>query len=255
MPLLSASLTMDLGFGNSNQVVGGTAAKVILQTTKAQEQAVQQEIDRYDALLQDDDALEDLRAKRLHQMKKAQEQRQKWQAAGHGTYTELGAGHDSRDVGRDFFEASKQSERLVVHFYRPSTRLCDIFHAHLAKLAPRRMETRFVKVNVENCDKEGGGASFLVERLGIVVMPTIVIVKDRKAVHHIRGFDELGGTDDFSTSALEYVLGVHGAIRQNESAEIPRELVDPKGVNAIRIKGSAHSSLHRGIYETERDED
>jgi hypothetical protein len=80
---------MDLGFGNSNQVVGGTAAKVILQTTKAQEQAVQQEIDRYDALLQDDDALEDLRAKRLHQMKKAQEQRQKWQAAGHGTYTEL----------------------------------------------------------------------------------------------------------------------------------------------------------------------
>jgi hypothetical protein len=183
---------MDLGFGNSNQVVGGTAAKVILQTTKAQEQAVQQEIDRYDALLQDDDALEDLRAKRLHQMKKAQEQRQKWQAAGHGTYTELGAGHDSRDVGRDFFEASKQSERLVVHFYRPSTRLCDIFHAHLAKLAPRRMETRFVKVNVENCDKEGGGASFLVERLGIVVMPTIVIVKDRKAVHHIRDLNEDG---------------------------------------------------------------
>jgi hypothetical protein len=51
-----------------------------------------------------------------------------------------------------------------------------------------------------------------VEKLGIVVMPTLLLVKDRKAIHHIRGFDELGDTDEFSTNALGYVLGQYGVL-------------------------------------------
>lgn len=228
---------MDLEFGKSNQVVGDATARAILQTAQQQEQALEDEMARYDRLLDDDQALEALRAQRLANLKAEHAQQQKYKANGHGSYTELGGGtHNAQDVGRAFFDAAKQSDRLVVHFYRPSTRLCDVFHKHLEKLAPAHMETRFVKINVENCDKEGGGAAFLVERLGIVVMPTLVIVKNRQAVHHIRGFDELGATEDFSTHALEYVLGVHGAVIQPEGQDVPPELLDIQGVNRVRLR-------------------
>jgi hypothetical protein len=256
--------TMDLGFGKSNQVVGSVAANAILQSTKAQEAALEQEISRYDALLlQNDDGLEELRARRIEQMKREQQKRQQYTALGHGTYSELGGGgggNNSSDIAKEFFEASKQSERLVVHFYRPTTRLCDVFHRHLAILAERHLETRFVKINVENCDNaSGSGASFLVERLGIVIMPTVVIVKNRQAVHHVRGFDEVGGTQDFSTEAFGYVLSVHGAVHAKDD-EVPEAIVNPnndgtrstapKGVNSIRIN---NGHIRRSRYETEED--
>lgn len=40
---------------------------------------------------------------------------------------------------------------------------------------------------------------FLVTRLNIRVIPTIAIVKDQQTVDYIRGFDDLGGIDDFKT--------------------------------------------------------
>jgi len=262
---------MDLGFGNSNQVVGDATAQAILQTTRAQEAAVQAKMEKYDALLESgQDELEILRERRLAQLKKAQAQKQKWREAGHGLYQDLGQGQDSRDVARDFFEESKKSSRLVVHFYRPTTRICDVFHSHLEKLAQQHLETKFVKINVENCDtKDGAGASFLVEKLGIVVMPTLVIVKDRKAVHHVQGFDELGGSTNFSTKALAYILGTHdGLIPKDDEMEMPEELNPDNlaaSLNGIRINhktgagmgegGPTSSSIKRGIHDKEYYDD
>lgn len=220
---------MDLGFGNQNQVVGDVASTRILKTAQAQEQAIDAEISKYDELLNNDDALEALRAKRLEQMKAAARTRQIYIENGHGTYVSLGEGRLGSDIAREFFEASKASERLVVHFYRPTTRFCDVFHSHLQKLAHKHLETRFVKINVE--ETENSGVSFLVERLGIIIMPTILIVKDRKARHQIRGFDELGGTENFTTTFLACVLATHGAIHLNEderdnSGEILEKFMD-----------------------------
>jgi hypothetical protein len=220
---------MDLGFGNQNQVVGDVASTTILKTAQAQEQAIDAEISKYDELLNNDDALESLRAKRLDQMKAAARTRQIYIENGHGTYVSLGEGRLGSDIAREFFEASKASERLVVHFYRPTTRFCDVFHSHLQKLAHKHLETRFVKINVE--ETENSGVSFLVERLGIIIMPTILIVKDRKARHQIRGFDELGGTENFTTTLLACVLATHGAIHLTEderdhSGEFLEKLMD-----------------------------
>jgi hypothetical protein len=245
---------MDLGYGSANQRVGDAAAQVILQTAKTQERAIQDEISHYDSLLNDDQALDAIRAKRLREMQQEQVQRQKWKDAGHGTYEELADGQDARDVAKAFFDASKTSNQMVVHFYRPSTRNCDVFHAHLEKLAKQHLETRFCKINVEGCDSQAGGsASYLVEKLVIHVMPTLVLIKDRKAIHHIRGFDELGGTADFSTRALEYVLGYCEVIRQDD-AEVPPELManNQVGVNAIKLQ---NGSMLRGIYEDDFDND
>mmetsp|Transcript_22225 Transcript_22225/g.31209 ORF Transcript_22225/g.31209 Transcript_22225/m.31209 type:complete len:265 (+) Transcript_22225:206-1000(+) len=260
---------MDLGFGNANQIVGDATAKAILNTARVQEAALQDEMAKYDALLESNqDELELLRERRLAQMKKSQAQKQKWREAGHGVYTDLGQGQDARDVAREFFDASKTSQRLVVHFYRPTTRLCDIFHSHLQTLAQQHLETKFVKINVENCDsKDGSGASFLVKQLGIVVMPTLVIVKDRKAVHHIRGFDELGGSTDFTTNALAYVIGSHGGlIPKDDEMEMPDEL-NPENLaaslNGVRIhhqsgggiRGVTSSSIRRGINDKNYDDE
>lgn len=225
---------MDLGFGNKNQTLGDATSAAILKTAQLQERAIDEELCKYDELLNcKDDDLEILRAKRLEKMKAASRKREMYLANGHGTYVALGEGKQGADVAREFFEASKVSERLVVHFYRPSTRFCDVFHSHLMKLTPKHLETRFVKINVE--DGENSGVRFLVERLGIVVMPTLLIVKNRKADHQIQGFDELGGNENFSTSALACVLAAHGAIHlSEEERELSEELLRGAG-NSIEM--------------------
>lgn len=261
--LTTTAATMDLGYGSSNQVVGDAAARAILAQAQAQEAAVQEEMNQYDQLLEATDSeLDRIRERRLAQMKKAAEQKSKWLSQGHCTYTAIGEGQHGADAAREFFDMSKQSERVVVHFHRPTTRICDIFHAHLAKLAPMHPETRFVKINVDQCDAEGGGsggATYLVEKLGIVVMPTLLVVKNRKAHHHVRGFDELGGTENFSLEALEFVLGGHGALHLPEGAEPPAELLEGSaaGVNSVNVKrfAAGGSRRGRGAYGSSEDYD
>jgi hypothetical protein len=238
---------MDLGFGVHNQDVGSATARALLQGAQAQEQNIDVELKQFDRLLDDEEGLEVIRQRRLAKLQHQHSQQKKWRDLGHGGYTELGGGQDARDVPREFFEASKQSDRLVVHFYRPSTRYCDVFHAHLTKLAPKHMETRFVKINVEDCDHQGGGASFLVERLGVVVMPTLVLVKDRQAFHHVHGFDEFGGSEDFSEQTLAHILGKHGILDPRDDEEMHEDVLKSKGVNAIRIRKGARS----GYYDAE----
>lgn len=240
---------MDLGFGGSNQEVGDAAASLLLRTAVEQEKAVEREISRFDAVLDDSDALDQLRARRTAELQQQRADRMKWQALGHGSYEDLGSTNTS-DCAKAFFEVAKQSPRLVVHFYRPSTRYCDAFHKHLSTLAKAHPETRFVRLNVENCEtgdsNNNNGASFLVERLGIVVMPTLLIVKDRQSHHQIRGFDELGGTADFTAAALEYVLGRHGAL-DCDLEHVPDELLNasPRGVNTIRLTKSSRRGHQR----------
>ena len=53
--------------------------------------------------------------------------------------------------------------------------------AHLHRLAASHLETRFIKVDAEK-------SPFLVERLGIIMMPTIVLIIDGKTEYSIRGF-------------------------------------------------------------------
>lgn len=220
---------MDLGFGSSNQAVGTQLANAALQAATAQEAAIATEIAKYDSILNDatDTELEKLRERRLAGWKAAAAQRAQWLSNGHGVYTRdlvCGGGQgrqQSTDVANSFFDICAKSDQLVVHFHRASTRSCDVFHRALDTLAPTHPETRFVGINVEGCDDSRGsgsgvGAKFLVERLGIVVMPTLLLVKDRKVVHQVRGFDELGGREEFSASELAYVLGGHGALTRRD---------------------------------------
>lgn len=41
-----------------------------------------------------------------------------------------------------FFDAAKKSQRIVAHFYRPSTKYCQILDAKMERLAPKHLETK-----------------------------------------------------------------------------------------------------------------
>jgi len=176
--------------------VGKIIGDRLLTTLEAAEDAVDEEIGKLDRM--DEDELDGLRRKRLDQMKRIAKQKAGWAAAGHGVYGEL-------TDEKEFFGELKKSKRAVVHFFRPSTWRCDVIDKHLAILAPKHPETRFLKVNAEK-------SPFLVDRLRIVMLPTVTLIKDGVTDHAIIGFDEMGGADDFPTEALEAVLFSHGLV-------------------------------------------
>jgi len=182
--------------------------------TKMIEKKVDEEIERADAELKaletmDDDELEMLREKRREAMKKAQDQKQEWIANGHGNYEEVA-------TEKDFFEATKKSKNVVAHFYIDSSFRCKIVDKHLALLAPKHLETKFLKINAEK-------SPFLTERLKIKVMPTICLVRDSKTVDYIVGFTDLGNRDDFSTDILEWRIATQKVINYSGDLLTPPE--------------------------------
>ncbi|ESO88497.1 hypothetical protein LOTGIDRAFT_193380 [Lottia gigantea] len=168
----------------------------LLQATQAMEQQVDAEIEKMSKM--DEDDFDALRQKRMDMMKKSAQQKQEWLAQGHGEYTEIAN-------EKEFFDECKKSKKVVCHFFRDSTFRCKIVDKHLYLLAPKHLETRFLKINVEK-------APFLVERLRIKVLPTICVAKNGKTTDYIVGFNDLGNKDDFSTEMLEWRLGTADAI-------------------------------------------
>jgi len=239
---------MDLGFGNANQIVGQATTSALAQIAKVQEAALDTELSQYDDLLNDDDALDLLRERRLRELKLSQQKKNQWKDQGHGVYEDL----IGDDIAKAFFKVAKQSERLVVHFYRPSTRYCEIFHKHLQDIAEQHLETKFLKINVESTQEGNQGLQYLIEKLGIQVMPTVILIKKRKQVHQFRGFDDLGGSEDFSTLLLKHVLAAHdvltlSSIEMDQFEEHDWSQEDG-GVNSIKMQ-----TIRRGYYEEEQE--
>ncbi|XP_031130465.1 thioredoxin domain-containing protein 9 homolog [Ipomoea triloba] len=160
--------------------------KQVLTVAKAVEDKLDEEIAALDRLDLDD--IEVLRERRLQQMKKMAEKRSRWMSLGHGEYSEI-------QSEKDFFSVVKASERVVCHFYRENWP-CKVVDKHLSILAKQHIETRFVKIHAEK-------SPYLAEKLRIVVLPTLALVKNAKVEDYVVGFDELGGRDDFSTEELE----------------------------------------------------
>lgn len=160
--------------------------KQVLTVAKAVEDKIDDEIAALDKLDLDD--IEVLRERRLQQMKKMAEKRSRWVSLGHGDYSEIFS-------EKDFFSIVKASDRVVCHFYRENWP-CKVVDKHLGILAKQHIETRFIKIQAEK-------SPFLAEKLKIVVLPTIALIKNAKVDDYVVGFDELGGTDDFSTEELE----------------------------------------------------
>ncbi len=151
-------------------------------------------------------------------MQKRQQDMKRWKENGHGNYADLAGSANTTDVAKAFFEASKTSERLVVHFCRSNSSseardYGETFDKHLAKLASRHLETKFRRVGVGSEVEADTPVAFLAERLDVAVLPTLLLIRDRRVVHRIRGFDELGNSPNaFRTRDLERLLALHGVV-------------------------------------------
>lgn len=181
--------------GDVEQMIMQLAEQQVVEAAQVIEDALDDQIREMDKM--DEDDLEALRERRLAALKKNFAQQKEWLAKGNGTYSEL-------PDQKDFFDLAKNCDRLVCHFYRPTTWRCSLYDRALDRLAKKHLGTRFVKIDAEK-------SPFLVERLKIWMIPSVIIIVKGQAAHTICGFDEVGG-DDFPLEALENVLRSHKGI-------------------------------------------
>lgn len=109
---------------------------------------------------------------------------------------EGGRGGEGVSVGKDQQESWWSVESLPSHASSDHSRegLLPRFILLLSRPA-----WQFAKINAEK-------SPYLVEKLNVYMMPTLLLIKDGQTVHHIRGFDEFGGSDRFSTDVFAFVL-------------------------------------------------
>ncbi|KAJ6485177.1 thioredoxin-like protein [Mycena vitilis] len=144
----------------------------------------------------------------------------------HGHYSEI---KDEKEVVR----VSAREPKCVVHFYHSKFKRCEIMDKHLAKLAPKYFNTRFFRVFVENIP-------WLVERLGIKVLPCVICFVDGVSKDRLVGFEELGNNDAFDTAVLELRLAVSGVIEKSSGSA---------------LESYANSSSSRALYRVKDDDD
>lgn len=95
---------------------------------------------------------------------------------------------------------------------------------------------------------------YLAEKLGIILIPTMVMIVNGKTNNSIRGFDEFGGVDDFSTADMAYVLSQHGII--NAEADRSEEIAKSKavgGLNHVNLS-RIRAGIHHGSLSDDEDD-
>ncbi|KAG6336698.1 hypothetical protein ID866_2405 [Astraeus odoratus] len=132
----------------------------------------------------------------LEQLKLQAERLKQMQQTAYGTYSEI---TDEKELIR----ISAHEPRSVIHFYHSDFKRCEIMDKHLAALAPKYFATRFLRVFVEN-------VPWLVQRLGIKVLPCVMCFVDGVMKDRLIGFEELGNSDVFETAVLELRLSQSG---------------------------------------------
>ncbi|CAM9199329.1 unnamed protein product, partial [Chrysoparadoxa australica] len=137
-------------------------------------------------------------------------------------------------LGEDDFEKLRERRKLQMQ-KRHHEKQKWLANGHgrcvYSELSPTRsyfgtLYHRFLKINAEK-------APYLAEKLNIYIMPTILLVKDTQTVHQIRGFDEMGGGDDFSDDMLAWVMGQWGVC--NYEGDPPEDPTQNSGYNSINL--------------------
>eukprot|EP01104_Vermistella_antarctica_P021065 TRINITY_DN92_c0_g6_i1.p1 TRINITY_DN92_c0_g6~~TRINITY_DN92_c0_g6_i1.p1 ORF type:complete len:245 (-),score=74.40 TRINITY_DN92_c0_g6_i1:133-825(-) len=216
------------------------ANKAIFEAAKQVEDQLDAELNRMDNMGEDD--LEKLRAKRLAQMKAKHAATQENLAKGHGSYADI-------PDEKEFFAQAKRSKHIICHMYCPTTKRCEIVDRHLETLSKQHVEARFMRLNAEK-------SPFLVDRLGVWMMPTIILMTDNKTVDKIEGFDSLGGTENFSTKAMEWRLAQAKVIQCETTFDPNQDGWEESTPGPTYTKRIGKEERERGrYYDSGSDED
>ncbi|KAF7792914.1 hypothetical protein EIP86_004016 [Pleurotus ostreatoroseus] len=152
-----------------------------------------------EAELEDDQSTAYERDDGVQEMMKYMERRKQLADAGHGQYTTL----------------------------KDDAEVLDITISQ--KLSKKYFSTRFVRVLAEK-------APFLVDKLGVKVLPCVICFKKSMTCGRVVGFEELGNRDDFATSTLESKLIQFGVVRDEEEF-MPSVTYSAKPVVRQHIRG------------------
>lgn len=161
---------------NMSQAIPAGSTQEVLEAALYAERMLDEEINRLNSLETDD--YEQLKEKRYKLLKLQYEQQQMWLSKKHGQYTEMAC-------EKEWFEACQGSMNVVCHFYQDSSLNCKVMDKHLSLLAEKHPETRFIKINAEK-------SPFLTQRLGIWMMPTVLLIQSGLTVDKLEGFTALG---------------------------------------------------------------
>ena len=156
-----------------------------------------------------------------------------WKVRGHGTYEEVA----TEDVAESFLELAKLHDKLVVHFCRQDVPECEIMHNHLGKIAKQHLEAKFVHLNVDDASRTAADKLVIEGKLGILIVPTLILVKNQQYVYRLQGFEDLGGKA-FSTFTLKEFLAFHGVLKLTE-AEVARRVFEAEPIDHGRLPALA----------------
>ncbi|EIW71815.1 hypothetical protein TREMEDRAFT_67971 [Tremella mesenterica DSM 1558] len=130
-----------------------------------------------------------------------------------------------------------KSRYCLVHFFHPSFPKCKTMDSRLAQLAPRYRNTIFLRASVAD-------TPFFVGKFGIQVLPCVLAFMDGQLRDRLIGFEELGNSDSFSLSTLEFRLKHTGVLITTE--EIRQRIVGDE------TKDGSDSDDERQRRETRR---
>lgn len=148
----------------------------------------------------DDDELEELRAKRLEALRKKEVRRSKWLQNNHGRFHEL-------TDQKEFFANVKSTKHVICLFYSKTSHWSKPLQEHLTLIAQKHLECKFLQIEAQH-------APFLIERLNIWMMPTLVLAKDNKVSTQLRGLDWVAPNGKIDTIALEQKLFEYGFLAE-----------------------------------------
>ena len=120
-----------------DSITEAVLAQKTLEVVQQTEHKIDRELAKYSLNTSDD--LESLRRARIEELKLRAAKEVEWRRKGHGAYSEVAD-------QKEWFEVSKDNERVITHFYRPTTWRCEIIDKHLTLLAAKHIETKFIKV-------------------------------------------------------------------------------------------------------------
>lgn len=193
--------------------VGGAGTA---ETMREAEAAAEESDDSDAEYLKDDPELERLRLARVKAMKAMQEDRIKKKALGFGEYLEI--------VEPEFLKEVTSLKHVVCHFFHDEFARCKVTDQKLQLICRVFPQIKFIKLNAQK-------APFMVQKLNIRTLPTIVSFVDGIAKDRIIGFEGLGGVDTFKTRILEMRLLAgfeqHGEhFDQSQFEQYPDDIVE-----------------------------
>jgi thioredoxin-like negative regulator of GroEL len=156
------------------------------------------------------DDLEIIRQRRMQELMKQSNNKNKFLALGHGRYTEI--------AETEFLKTVTDSPRALVHIYHSQFKRCKVMDEHLGRLAPVMLGCRIVKMNAEK-------APFFVGKLKVKVLPTVVMFVNGVAKSRVVGFEGLMEGDDnetFTTAAFARLLEAENMLVDSDEAAVNR---------------------------------